>query len=110
MPLPRPDLVKQPAYVASQVFTAQPQVELAHRLPPVPVVSVELAARAQADAGLALLGGTADAASVAVLATESQQQVGVGFQDNPGRGWQDVDPALMAAHTPKHAVKGTPTG
>lgn len=48
-------------------------MELAHRLPPVPVVSVELAARARTDAGLALPEDTADAASVTLLGTESQQ-------------------------------------
>src|SRR5215831_16591617 len=105
MPFPRPGFLEQPTYVASQVFTAQPQVELAHRLPPVPVVSVELAARARTDAGLALPGAPADAASVALLATESQQQVGVGFKNDPARGRQDADPAPMVAHPSGHAAR-----
>jgi len=42
---------------------------------------------------------------VTVPAAESEQQVGVGFKDNPARGRQDANLALMVAHPPRHAAR-----
>lgn len=53
---------------------------------------------------MAFLGSVADAANMATIAAESQQQVAVGFKDDPARGRQDVN--LRAAHV----AKGTPRG
>ena len=73
MPLPPPALIKQPAHIAAETFAAQPQVKLAHGLPPAPVVCVELSAGAQTDTGLAFLWSTTHAAYMTAIAAELQQ-------------------------------------
>jgi len=54
---------------------------------------------------LAFLWSTTNAANMATIAAEFQQQVAVGFKGNPSRGRQDVNPTLRFAH---HVAKGTP--
>lgn len=104
MPLPLPYLIEQPAHIAANIFAAQPQVKLAHRLPPAPVVCVELPARAQTDTRPAFPWNATHAAYMATIAAEPQQQVAVGFKDNPARGRQDANLAPTFARRPKHAA------
>ena len=54
---------------------------------------------------MAFLWSTTNAANMATIAAEFQQQVAVGFKGNPSRGRQDVNPTLRFAH---HVAKGTP--
>jgi hypothetical protein len=109
MPLPPPALIKQPAHIAPKIFVAKPQVKLAHRLPPAPVVCVENPARAQTDTGLAFLWGATNAAHMAAIAAEPQQQLVVGFKGDSARGWQDANLTPRFARLPKHATCLYPT-
>lgn len=104
MPLPLAALLKKPAHIAANIFAAQPQVKLAHRLPPAPVVCVELPAGAQTDTRLAFPWSATNAAHMAAIAAEPQQQVAVGFKGNSARGWQDANFAPTLARRPKHAT------
>jgi hypothetical protein len=104
MPLPLPALIKQPAHIAAKTFAAQPQVKLAHRLPPASVVRVELPARARTDTRPAFPWNATNAAHMAAIAAEPQQQVAVGFKGNSARGWQDANLAPTFARRPKHAT------
>ena len=103
MPLPLPGLIKQPAHIAANIFAPQPQVKLAHRLPPAPVICVELPAGAQTDTRLAFPRSAANAAGMAAIAAEPQHQVAVGFKGNPARGWQDAN-LTPAFARPKHVT------
>ena len=104
MPLSLPALIKQPAHIAANIFAAHPQVKLAHRLPPASVVCIELPARARTDTRPAFLWNATNAAYMAAIAAEPEQQVAVWFKGNSARGWQDANLAPAFACRPKHAA------